>query len=173
MADFVEDVGIYPTMISLATCVEAELIKSGIPVDFVTVQPGLDPVLDHVGNGKSCSEAIVNLVTAFPAGATFPAPDTGGTCGTELAYQLEVAVFRCSPQPKGKLPNLRLPTAVEQLESTRQHLADMAAVHRAIRCCFATKGSRREYAISGFAPYGPSGLVVGGVWGVVVGGTLD
>lgn len=167
MAEFVEDVGIYPTMIELLTQVELENDRSGLPVlDFTSVQPGSQPVIDHVGNGKQCSELVVNLVSTFPTQG-FPNPDPDGSCGTELAYEIQVAVFRCAKVPKGNsASNLRLPTEVDMLESTRLHTADMAAMHRAI--CKALKG-KRKYVLRGFTPYGPEGGAVGGTWLLVVG----
>jgi hypothetical protein len=166
---FVEDQGAYPVMVALAACTEEQLITRDLPpISKVTLQPGLEPVMDYVGNGKECGEIIVNMLNAFPYGP-FPNPSTEANCGTPIAYTIEVGIFRCAPPMRGTRERPRPPLPEEQLESTRLHLADMAAVHAAIRCCM--KGfPDRSYVVLPFQPYGPSGGVVGGTWGVVVDG---
>lgn len=167
MAEFTEETEIYPVLIQLAACAQAELVKRGLPeIDKVTVQPGVTPVQDYVGNGKDCGEIIVNMTTSYPVNP-FPNPDQGGaaSCASEFAYEVQLAIFRCAPPVKGTAQRPIFPTAVEQLEATRLHLADMAAAKAAIKCCM----KDRQYAIRTFQPYGPSGNVVGGVWTVVVG----
>lgn len=162
--EFVEDTDIYPTMLQLVACAQAENDRSGLPaVGYAMVQPGVQVVLDHVGNGKECAEIIVNMTTSYPVDI-FPNPDFTGTCSSTMAYEVQLAIFRCSPQPK----NGRAPSITEQLESTRIHLADKAAMLRAIQCCFQTQ--KRDYIVRSFLPYGPQGVVVGGAWLIVVGG---
>jgi hypothetical protein len=167
VAEFIEDTEIYPVMISLSACAVESLAKSGLPAaDFVTVQPGLTPVQDYVGNGKSCSEIIINMLNSFPANP-FPNPDQSATCASELAYQLQIGLFRCAAPMGGTKQSPKPPTPAEQLNSTRQHLADMAAMKRAIACCMGRES--RSYVLQGFTPYGPSGNVVGGSWTFLVG----
>lgn len=159
MAVYTEDTGAYPIMVALTACVAEELAKRDLPpVGKVTLQPGSVPSIDYAGNGKDCAELIVNLMTAFPVD-TFPLADSTGTCSNALAYQVQVGLFRCAPPLRGggKQP----PTMEDQLEATRLHLADMAALRAAIRCCFA--GTDREYVLLPFAPYS-GGNAVGGVW---------
>lgn len=160
MAVYTEDTGAYPIMIQLAACVEQELAKRDLPAaSKVTLQAGAIPSIDYVGLGKECSELIVNLMTAFPV-STFPEADTSGNCASPLAYQVQVSLLRCAPplRAQGKQP----PSIEDQLEGARLHLADMQAVHAAVRCCFAK--TDREYVLAPFQPYGPQGNVVGGVW---------
>jgi hypothetical protein len=166
MAEFREDTGIYPVMIALATCATEELVKSGLTaIDKVTIQPGLTPVQDYVGNGDDCGEIIVNLTSTFPSDP-FPSPVQNATCAVDLAYEVQLGIFRCAPAMEVNEP----PSPAEQLNATRENLADMAAMHRAIRCCMQTMS--RAYSLRAFAPYGPSGNVVGGIWTVIVGQEL-
>jgi hypothetical protein len=167
MAEFVEEREIYPVLVQLAACAQAEVANRGLPeVGKVTVQPGVIPVQDYVGNGRDCAEIIVNMTASYPVNP-FPSPDQGGiaSCASEFAYEVQLGIFRCAPPVKGTRQNPIFPSPADQLEATRLHLADMAAGKAAIKCCMAD----RQYTIRSFEPYGPTGNVVGGVWTVVVG----
>jgi hypothetical protein len=170
MADFREDDSIYPVLLAMLECAELELEKSGLPpVGYASIQPGALPVLDHVGNGKECDEMIINVTNGFPTNG-FPIIDQFGTCGSAMAFEVQLGVFRCAPVPAGKLPqNFKLPTPVQQLNATRLHLADMQAMKRALACCL----KNYEYVIRTWLPYGPAGGAVGGAWLVAVGGRKD
>jgi hypothetical protein len=165
MADFVEDNLIYPRLIAIAEGVQMAIAQNGLPiVERVSVQPGTEPVMDYVGNGKDCAEIIVNMMgaTIMPVSTAETASFSG--CQPELVFQVAVGVFRCAPTPKGNPP--KMPTAADQLNATRLHLADMRASKRGI--CMALEGV--QYEVNDFQPYGPEGGVVGGVWTVTVGG---
>lgn len=168
MAEFREDTGIFPTMLTLAECAQRELVKSGLPeIDKVTLQPGGTSVMDYVGNGKDCGEITVNFTQSYPVNP-FPTPDATGSCASAFAYEIVLAIFRCSPSMDGSKQSPRPPSPVKQLAATRLYTADMAAMRRAIQCCM--QENEMDYALRAWTPYGPSGLVVGGWWTVVVGG---
>lgn len=167
MAEFREDTDVYPVMLALAECATAELVKSGLtPITKVTVQPGPNPVMDYVGNGDDCGEIIVNLNTGFPVDG-FPNPAEDGLCTSEFAYEVALAIFRCAPPLHGTKNAPLPPTPEEQTNATREYLADMAAMKRAILCCM--QQQKRQYVLRVWTGYGPSGNVVGGVWTVLVG----
>lgn len=168
MPEFREATNIQSVLTRMADCVIAELASSGLPEAKVTIQPGATPVLDYVGNGGNCGELIVSVPSSFPT-ESFPTPAERPTCVNELAYVVEVAIFRCVPTGK-KVGSSFIPPSPEQVfESTRLHLADMQAAHRAIRCCL---GGKNQYVLGAWAPYGPEGGVAGGVWTVTVGGAV-
>lgn len=159
---------ILPVLQELAQCVVDELDERGLPgVDVTTIQPGAQPVNDYAGNGKNCAELILNVTQVYPSGAGFPAPAEAATCAVELAYEIAVGILRCAPAMTGGSTKPKPPTPAATLESTALHIADMRAMHTAIRCCL---GGKREYVVRGWQPYGPNGGVVGGTWVVVVGG---
>ncbi len=165
MAVYTEDTGAYPIMVALTACVATELEKRHLPAaGKVTLQVGQSPSIDYVGLGKDCAELIVNLMTSFPVG-NFPEADSLATCGSPLAYTVQVSLLRCAPvlRAQGKQP----PSMEDQLESTRLHLADMQAVRAAIACCFAD--TDRQYVLGTFIPYA-GGNVVGGVWTITFSG---
>jgi hypothetical protein len=153
-------------MLQLLECARLQLVKDGLePADKTMLQAGLSPVVDWAGNG-SCGELIVNLRTGNPING-FPSPDATGNCASEMAYEVDLALFRCAPQPTGKSPNLKPPTPAAQTNAAREHLADMQSLKRAIQCCMSKTGS--QYLIRQFTPYGPQGGAVGAIWTVLVG----
>lgn len=159
---YTEETDIFPVMLSLASATSDELSAAELPVDYAYLQAGAEPVIDHAGNGKSCSELIVNLVAAIPVD-NFPAVAEVATCGSQFGYEVQVGVFRCAPTISGR--NNTTPSVEDQIASTRMHLADMAAVKRSI--CKTLRD--RHYVIRGFAPYGPEGGAVGGTWLIFIG----
>jgi hypothetical protein len=63
-----------------------------------------------------------------------------------MAYNIEVGVARCAPMgelggPNGYVP----PSVMENVEGIRIQLADMAAMRRAIQCCFGS--AERDYIL--------------------------
>lgn len=98
MPELREDTGIYPVMVALAACLEAELTEAGLgPLCFCGVVPGDMAMVDasgcESGDGE-CGSAWVRLVQAYPSDQ-FPAPAQIATCSTALAYDLEIGVARC------------------------------------------------------------------------------
>lgn len=164
MPDYREDPGAYPVMVDLAAQVQKEIVKSGLdPIDKVTLQPGIQPVSDYAGNKSNCGEIIVNMTSAFATDA-FPDAVPTATCSDELAFVVTVWVLRCAAPMGGTTQQPKPPSPEAQLASTRDHLADMQAVRRAIVCTF--RDMDRQYVVGNFTPWGPSGNVVGGYWTV-------
>lgn len=141
----IEDRAIYPTMIDLAACLCLETEAEGGPaLCYCGVIAG-ELVLDFCGGdcgaGGCGGQAWVRLTSAFPSG-TFPNPDALPTnCFSPIAYTLEVGIARCMPMgesgPNGYTP----PSLDQQVDALRLQTADIAAMRRAIQCCFG-KGDR-------------------------------
>lgn len=171
MAEYTEDVMVWPTMKDLLGCTEAELIDVGRPAGKSTIQYGADiPALDM---GDECDGFLwVRLVDAFPS-KQFPNADlTPNPAGvrTAMAFQLEVAVARCvqvmgTTEEGGSFFADGQPIPPETIfEDARAQMADMAAIRRAI--CKCLKG--RPYILGNFASAVPTGLVNYIGWAVTV-----
>jgi hypothetical protein len=168
MADvaLVEDTLIYPRLVELAGCLCTEIERSGLfagqELCFCGLQFGdLVPIDLLEKKGVGSGVAWVRMAQAFPS-INFPEPDPGiGTCATLLAYEVEVAIARCVPllDRSGKPPSMS-----QTLEAARLQFADMAAMRRAIACCFA--GTDTDYTLGAYQPIPVSGGVGGGFWTV-------
>lgn len=168
MADvaLIEDTLIYPRLVELAGCLCTEIAASGLfngeELCFCGLQFGDVVPIDLLEKkGLGSGVAWVRLSQAFPS-TSFPDPDPGtGTCATLLAYEVEVAIARCVPllDRNGKPPSV-----AQSLEATRLQLADMAAMRRAIACCFGSGDI--EYTLAAYQPIPVSGGVGGGFWQV-------
>ncbi len=165
---FVDDAQALPLMEDLLEAVVAENDKRHLPaIAFKMLQPGQNPILDHAGNDRDgCSEVIVWMTNAFPVSDSgFPEPATKANCATEMAFELNVGVYRCLEiEDKDGIP-----TPDEQIAQTRIVLADMASMKNAIRCWLQGK---RQYNLGAYAQFGPGGNAVGGGWTVTVGGLI-
>lgn len=162
----IEDVLVYPLLTTLTECLCDELEASGLAAECrCLLVPGIGPSLDFCDSGcdGSCpGEAWVRLMRAFPS-AAFPAQDATATCFTLLAFDIEVGVARCMPtaDARGNPPD-----AQQVFEVARLQLADMAAMRRAIQCCFGS--SDREYVLGNFEPgFGSGGCLIS-TWGLSI-----
>lgn len=166
MPEIIDDTGAYPVMQALIARVPLELAASGLaPVGYAYMQPGGQPVIDYAGLDNNCGELIVSMLTAYPS-TNFPAQESSLNCVPQMAYQLEVALFRCAPNPTGTKQTPRPPTVEAQNNATRLYLADMKAVKRAI--CKTMAELERAFVLQSFRGYGPEGGVLGGVWPLLV-----
>jgi len=159
MPDLIDDQGVWPRLIALRDCLCEEIEKSGLPsVCYCEVMPGSIPVFDYSDDGM----AWVRLGQAFPS-TIFPQQslDLRSSCTTGLAYEVEVGIVRCPP---GLDHHGRPPTAEDEFEATRIQLADMAAMRRAIQCCF--KG--KDAVLGAYTPIGPDEGALGGTWTVSI-----
>lgn len=171
MADipFREDSIVYPRMIKLLACLCEEITASGLPaLCRCAVVPGPEAVMDMCGaceNGKCGGQAWVRLVDANPS-RTFPAlDDTSQNCKSPLAFQLELGVARCLPTGTNSPVRGYEPPSVEQLlEATRLQMADMAAMRRAVMCCFGEDDA--TYLLTTYQPLSVTGDCGGGTWTV-------
>lgn len=154
----IEDVGVWPTLASLASCLCTQISLAGLPKTcFCGVLPGEAAVTDYVSDEEGM--AWVRLVQAYPSKA-FPNQATDLGCGYDLAYELEVGVAYCAPTFADSRGNP--PSVATMLDSTRLQLAGMAAAYRAISCCPVLDS--RDVMVGTYTPMGPEGAVVGGVW---------
>lgn len=167
---FVEDFVIYPTMIELSACLCTEIEASGLPGTCACGPIVGDLTLDYCGSckdGKCSGQAWVRLVDAFPS-ADFPTPQfVPSNCFSPLAYTLEVGIIRCKPMGKNNTARgYTPPTLEENVEALRLQLADMAALRRAVQCCFGE--GDRTYILGVYAPVTPDGDCLGGSFTVQV-----
>lgn len=162
----VEDVLVYPVLARLTECLCTELEKSGLAAACrCLLVPGSGPTLDFCGagcDGGCPGEAWVRLLRAFPS-ANFPSQDSLASCVTLLAFELEVGVGRCLPVGDGQG---NPPEDQETFQAARLQLADMAAMRRAILCCFA--GSEIDHVLGGYEPNLAMGGCLVSTWSVTV-----
>lgn len=163
-----EDRSVYPLLTELTDCLCTEMAASGLTVTCrCLLVPGVGPALDFCDagcDGGCPGEGWTRLVRAFPS-TSFPTQEGAATCFTRLAYELEVGVARCLPSGdrQGQPPD---PQAI--FETARLQLADMAAMRRAIQCCFGSVQDR-DYALGAFEPtFGNGGCLIS-TWQLVVG----
>ena len=165
MGEFREDTTVYPTMIRLRDCLCAELAKSNLPTPcFCDLMPADSDGLIDVqcgDDGDECGgNAYVRLVTAYPS-VLLPTPEVALTDGAFLAAQFEVGVARCI---KVIDEDGSAPSAVDQHMDTRLLMADMAAMRRAITCCF--RDTDQDFVLGSYVPMLGMGGVGGGSWQV-------
>lgn len=156
---YTEDQGVWPHLVALRDCLRDAIEKRGLPMPcLLEVFPGSFTPFDTPEEGQ----AWVRLAQAFPT-VQFPnqTQDWRSSCGTNLAYVIEVGIIRCAPQMS---EGGDMPTAEEEFEATRLQMADMAAMRLAIQCCFA----RRPALLGAYTPLGPEGLALGGTWSVTI-----
>ena len=132
-----EDVSVYPLLTTLTDCLCGELADSGLAAECqCLLVPGVGPSLDFCMEGcdGGCpGQAWVRMVRAFPS-ANFPSQDSQATCVSLLAFDIEIGVARCLPNGDAQG---QPPTDQDVFNTARLQLADMAAMRRAIICCFA------------------------------------
>jgi hypothetical protein len=165
--ELIEDTLIYPRLVELAACLCEEITRSGLfagqELCFCGLQFGDQVPIDLLeSKGVGSGVAWVRMDNVFPS-TSFPNPDSGdGSCSTLLAYEIEVAIARCVPvlDRNGKPPGVDA-----TLQAARMQLADMAAMRRAISCCFTN--SDIDYTLVQYNPIPVSGGVGGGFWQVI------
>ncbi len=170
MAEFREDTAIYPKMIELSACLCEEITASGLP-EPCSCGPMIGSlVLDYCGTCKdgSCGgQAWVRLVQAFPS-TDFPNQLTDlRNCNAPLAFELEIGVARCKPigtasGVRGYVP----PTNEQNIEALRLQTADIAAMRRAVMCCFGADDT--DYILGSYTPFPTVGDCLGGTFNVYV-----
>jgi len=166
--DFVDDNQALPLMEALMAAAVAENDKRHLPeLGFKTYQFGQNPVIDHAGpDSDGCAEITVWISNAFAiAEGGFPDPALRAVCSTEMAFELNVGVFRCVEVEDTRTG---IPSEDEQFRATRIALADMASLKNAIRCWLQGK---REYNLGAYTQFN-QGFVIGGAWTVLVGGKI-
>lgn len=146
-------------MAGLVECLCAEV---GATVCFCGPFPGGDTPMDFCSecDGGMCGQAWVRLVAAYPS-SVFPEPDLSGTCSMPLAYEWEVGIARCAPT-MDDLGNP--PTRDQLLEATARQYEDLAAMRKAIQCCFAD--GLTDYILGVYTPQQVLGACLSSTWQV-------
>lgn len=171
MMALVEDKVVYPTVIALSACLCQELAAAGGPEVCYCGPITGDVVMDYCGgtcNGGGCGgQAWVRFVDIYPS-STFPGLDNAlANCKAPFAYSLEVGVARCAPTGESGPSGYEPPTLAENVEAIRLQLSDVAALRRAIQCCFGQ--GDLDYVMGAYAQAGVNGGgCVGGSFTVVV-----
>ncbi|MGO1566463.1 MAG: hypothetical protein ACTHXC_00435 [Brachybacterium sp.] len=160
-----DDLTIYPLLMELSACLCAELGEGATPC-FCGVLVGNSIPVEYADSGcDNCGAAYVRMASAYPSTQLFPNPDDTAQCNSVLAFSVAVGVVRCAPigDSQGNPPE-----ASEMAEISRQLLADMSAIRRAIICCFAEKYEDVEYVLGTYEPTPNEGGVAGGEWTVTI-----
>jgi hypothetical protein len=172
MAEFREDTIIYPSMISLVACLCAEITESGLP-EPCSCGPMMGILtLDYCtacDDGKCGGQAWVRLIRAFPS-IEFPVPMLDlQNCTAPLAYELEIGIVRCKPVGKASGVRGYTPPSLEQnVGALRLQAADIAAMRRAVLCCFGEGDT--DYILGTYQPLPIDGDCLGGTFNIFVRG---
>jgi len=172
VAVLVEDSIVYPTLISLAACLCQEMEAAKTPALCSCGVVAGNVVLDFCGggcDGNGCGgQAWVRFIDAYPS-STFPTVDsTLSNCKAPLAFNIEIGTARCAPVGDNSAVNGYTPPSLsESLGAVRIQLADMAAMRRAIQCCFGAND--RDYILGPYTQFEVSGGgCVGGAFTIAV-----
>lgn len=158
----VEDKEIYPAMVKLAGCLEVEMEKAGFSLCFCGVVPGFEGVVDFCGDGGMCEggecggTAWVRLSTGFTS--TDGVTQIQSPSVRTMAWTLEVGAATCA------FVSAEGMSLEENIDTTRRQLAQMAAMKRAILCCF--RDTPTQYALGPYNPLPVLGGCVEGTWTV-------
>lgn len=171
----IDDTVAFPVLEALAACLCQEIAAADLPEPcFCGVLAGQLVANEHCGSedcaGDGCTggQAWVRLAGVYPS-SQFPVQDQDqATCATLLAVEIEVGVARCAPvvSDEGGAMEGDAPTLAQWHATTRLQMADMAAMRRAVLCCLGARS--RDYLLGAYAPFGPEGGCVGGIWTVTV-----
>lgn len=147
-----------------------EIRAAGKEEDYcsLTVQPGNAVVFDFGPESGCGGMGWVRLVSANPT-VSFPAADTGvNNCAYSLAYTVEMGLLGPAPVLTDRLNNFVLPDDVELFEAAARQSAELELMYRAIR-----SAGIPQLVLGDYAPQGPDGGVMGGLWTMQVGGDDD
>lgn len=160
----IADTKIWPALSRLADCLCAQLTAAGGPeLCFCGVQGGDQIIADYPLLDDCAGMGFVRLASAFPSMQSFPAQDgQAARCSTLLGFQVEVGVLRRGPMLDH---NGNPPDSAEWQDAVQLQMSDMAAVHRAIACCFA--GQDTLYVLDTWVPT-YQGDILGGSWMLTV-----
>lgn len=164
---YTDDDVFWPKLLELVQCVAREWVEAGLPEPcFMGIMPGEFAPNDYCQCNETgeCGQVWVRLQLVTELLNPNSVGELGNACATPLVAQVEVGHLGCVPgiNDQGELPGVS-----EQLEAARQQYAAMAALGRAIRCCYASK---KDIGSLSYTPYGPAGGCVGGQWVFVMAG---
>lgn len=157
-------------MAALLEALTAEIRAAGKEEDFcaITVYPGTAVPVDFGPESDCRGTAWVRLVGANPSVA-FPAADNGvNNCAYSLAYTVEMGMVAPAPEMEERLGRFIVPTDVEQFEASMRMMGELEMMHRAIRAA-----GIEQLVLGDWAPQGPEGGVLGGLWTMIIGGDED
>lgn len=171
LTDLVDEKFFLPRLMALQECLCDELEKAKGPgLCFCGLVPAGRPPLGLMNCASgSCGVAWVAPVGAFPYQIFPQATDLGTTrtqCAMPMAMTVQLGVARCLPRPK---QGSTMPDAQDMFDATRLYLSDMAAVRRALSCCFPAADKDYQAALQSWEPLDPSASASGGVWTAVIG----
>jgi len=163
---YTDDRQVWPMLVDLASCVCAELTNAGLPgTCFCGVIPG-QAALDHCSEGQ-CDSADCGGMAWTSALQIIPSEQLTTSAGIgvaaprrcqvpDLTVAFQCGIVRCAPMSDshGNPPGIP-----EYLDAARLQLADMAALERALLCCFSDPP-----VLTGWDSIGPDGGCLGGVW---------
>jgi hypothetical protein len=156
----------FPMLARLQECLCKELAEAGGPsLCYCGLMVGTSPPpfgLMDCSKGD-CGVAWVRPMLAYPSTA-FPAQDADGgnqrACAGPLAMQVEAGVARCAPRAQGRSAQ---PDPQDVFDAARLYMSDMAAVRRAIACCFG-KDRDVQFSMGQWSPLAVSAGSAGGYW---------
>lgn len=166
LSNLVDETRFFPALGGLLECLKAELAAAGGPeLCFIGITPSGNPPLGTMQCGKRSGVAWISPVSVFPSSA-FPTPDEGGDPMVRAPLAMEVMVGVARPYPAPKDRNERA-DAQDYFDATRLYLSDMAAMRRAIECCFTQAPGGPlplDHAIGQWTPMEPEFRASGGTW---------
>lgn len=171
LRDLVDEKFFLPRLMALQECLCAELEKAKGPgLCFCGLAPAGRPPLGLMNCAKgACGVAWVSPVAAFPY-TQFPAQADGLAlpvrCAVPMAMSVQVGVARCYPKPR---PGMATIDPQDSFEATRLYMSDMAAVKRALVCCFPEVDRDFQIAVGAWEPLAVEASASGGSWTAVIG----
>lgn len=167
-ADF-NDNPLFAKLSALNDCLTKELEElrgpgfcyQGLMVGDQTAPLGL------VDTGRNLGVSWVRPVSSF-ASTSFPLPDEPtirAACKGALAMEVEIGVARCLPVARDRNTH---PDPQDVFEASRLYLADMAAMRRAVLCCYKILNPERT-ALGTWSPLEAAARVSGSTWQAWIG----
>lgn len=155
-----DDASIYPIMQELRDCLCSQYPPNTLCQCVLLVGDSISG--DIVGE---CGvAAYVQLSTAFPSEQNFPQADQVRTLEALQGFSIALGVLRTAPTGDGE----SAPDEDEMNEYSRLVMADMAAINRAISCCFTDKFDDANIQKVTWVPFPIDGGLGGGEWQIVV-----
>ena len=165
----VEEQFFFPRMMALTKCVKAELLAAGGPgLCFSGLVPAGRPPLGVMNCGTTGCGGVawVAPVTAYPVGVFPSEGEVAERCVTPMAMTVQVGVARCHPRPRQGMTTV---DEQDAFEAARLYMSDMAAVKRAILCCFPKDNPNYQVALGTWEPLPPEASASGGSWTAYIG----
>jgi hypothetical protein len=158
--ELVHDTRVLPVLTRLMGCVEQAMTEAGIPTCFSGIVSGT--MADSTPVGPE-TDPMVWLRQGEVTPIVVEGAPNVMSCGIQLEVNVEIGFLTCYPvSADGDPLDVDENLAIASLVS-----AAMVALFKAIACCDwlkATNGVKAAYDVTGWAPAGPIGGVVGGAW---------